>query len=528
MSELEHRTSLEQKLQERLRFEELLSDLSATFVNLPADHVDQKINDGLRRLGENLRVDLGTVILFNEEEASFQVTHEWVISSITSDPNFRGIIVDDKYPWLARQLVRQEPVSISQLDDFPAVATKERKACEEIGIKSVLWVPFNVPGSVLGYVAFNTIVKRTTWSHELIQRIRLVGEIFANALARQGAQRQLQEAFSEIERLKDRLERENIYLREEIAVNHKHDEVVGQSDAIRKVLSQVEQVAETNATVLLLGETGTGKELLARSIHNLSPRKGRPMIKVNCAGLPATLVESELFGREKGAYTGALTRQIGRFEVADGSTIFLDEISELSLELQAKLLRVLQEGQFERLGSSKTLKVNVRVIAATNRDLAKAVSEGKFREDLYYRLNVFPISVPPLRARREDVPLLVWTFIKEFGEIMGKNIHRVPRKTMDALQAYPWPGNVREVRNVIERAMILCEDATLRVELPAAREQTPFQGATLAELERKHISEVLERTGWRVRGRSGAAAILGLKPTTLEARIKKLGIRQDQ
>jgi transcriptional regulator with GAF, ATPase, and Fis domain len=291
------------------------------------------------------------------------------------------------------------------------------------------------------------------------------------------------------------------------------------------LLSEAEKVAATDSTVLVMGETGTGKELLAHAIHNLSARKERPMLTVNCSALPGSLIESELFGREKGAYTGALTKRIGRFEVADGSTVFLDEISELPLELQAKLLRVLEDGSFERLGSSQSIKVDVRVIAATNRDLAKEVSQGRFREDLYYRLNVFPLTVPPLRERREDIPLLVWTFINEYGERMGKTIESIPRKTMESLQRYVWPGNVRELKNVVERAMILSKGPGLHVEVPGiSASDRPKSMMTLEEVEKRHITHVLENTGWRVRGKNGAAEILGLKPTTLDSRIKKLGI----
>ena len=269
------------------------------------------------------------------------------------------------------------------------------------------------------------------------------------------AERKLQQALEEIAKLKDRLQAENVYLREEIKSENSHSEIIGQSAAIEQVLGLVEQVALTDSAVLLLGETGTGKELLARAIHRLSPRKDQPMVTVNCAALPSTLVESELFGSEEGAYTGALSKRIGRFEIADGSTIFLDEIGDLPADVQVKLLRVLQEGQFERLGSSQTIAVNVRIVAATNRDLAAAVEAGCFREDLYYRLNVFPISVPPLRERGEDIAALVWAFVEELGMKMGKSIESIPRRTMQELQAYPWPGNVRELRNVIERAMIL-------------------------------------------------------------------------
>ena len=280
--------------------------------------------------------------------------------------------------------------------------------------------------------------------------------------------------------------------------------------------------------MLLLGETGTGKELLAEAIHAASPRGKRALVKVNCAALPATLIESELFGREKGAYTGALARQMGRFEIADGSTIFLDEVGELPLELQPKLLRVLQDGRFERVGSTQTIQVDVRLIAATNRDLAAAVGEGSFREDLYYRLNVFPVEVPPLRERREDIAMLAWTFVKEFGEAMGRPVERIADESMAALEAYAWPGNVRELRNVIERAMILARDTTLHVSLGRTSARAPAGPAsgTLLAAERTLIRRALEQPTWRIRGAGGAAERLGLKPPTLESRIQKLGLRR--
>jgi transcriptional regulator with GAF, ATPase, and Fis domain len=343
---------------------------------------------------------------------------------------------------------------------------------------------------------------------------------------RKQAEEGLQGALSEIKALKEQLEAENVYLREEMEVKYQHEDVIGKSGKIKQVLLEIEQVAGTESTVLLLGETGTGKELIARTIHNLSPRKSRTLVKVNCAALPSTLVENELFGSEKGAYTGALRKRTGRFEIANGSTIFLDEISELPLELQAKLLRVLQDGRFERLGSSKTIGVDVRVIAATNRDLAKAVQNGQFREDLYYRLNVFPITIPPLRERIEDIPLLVWAFVKEFGEIMGKTIEQISQKSMDSLQRYYWPGNVRELRNVIERAIILCNDPILPIEVPKGAVSSTRGHMTLTEVERNHIISILDMTRWRVRGKNGAAEILGLKPTTLDSKMAKLGIRR--
>jgi len=342
---------------------------------------------------------------------------------------------------------------------------------------------------------------------------------------RKRAEEALRAAFAEIRTLKEQLEAENVILREEVKLSHVHGDIVGESQAIKRTLALAEQVASTDSTVVIYGETGTGKELLARSIHNLSKRRDRPLVTVNCAAMPATLIEAELFGREKGAYTGAATRQAGRFEVADRGTIFLDEVGELSPEAQAKLLRVLQEGKFERLGSTNTLTADVRVIAATNRNLEQAVRNGRFREDLFYRLNVFPITVPPLRERREDIPLLVWTFVREFGEKMGKRIETIPRTTLEALCGNPWPGNVRALRNTIERAMILSSGTALQAEVkdvaPGAADLTVDDAA-----ERARITRALEASGWRIRGAGGAAEQVGLKPTTLEYRMKRLGIRR--
>ena len=337
---------------------------------------------------------------------------------------------------------------------------------------------------------------------------------------------ELRTALSEIKTLKDQLEAENIYFRQEIKMKHQFDHILGQSDGLKYVLYRAEQVAPTNTTVLILGETGTGKELIAAAIHNMSPRKDRPLITVNCAALPANLMESELFGREKGAFTGADTRQVGRFEVANGSTLCLDEIGELPLEVQAKLLRAIQHNEFERLGSSHTIKVDVRIVATTNRNLEEEVRKGRFRQDLYYRLNVFPITVPPLRQRKEDIPLLVQAFIERYSRKLGKQITSIQKETMKALQDYPWPGNVRELESVIERAVILCPGPVLQLADKLEISSLPLSSTvrTLEEMERNQILKILSETRWRIEGKDGAAAILGLHPSTLRARMHKLGI----
>lgn len=339
----------------------------------------------------------------------------------------------------------------------------------------------------------------------------------------------LQKALTEVEQLKTRLEQENIYLQQEIKLTHNFEEIISQSKKFRKVLTQVEQVAATDSTVLILGESGTGKELIARAVHNISKRKERALVIVNCAALPSTLIESELFGHEKGAFTGAFTHKIGRFELADGGSIFLDEIGEIPLELQSKLLRVLQEGEFERLGSTKTTKVNVRVIVATNLDLRMAVEKGEFREDLYYRLNVFPINLLPLRERKEDIALLAQHFLLKHGTRIGKQIGAITQKVMDALINYSWPGNVRELENIIERAVIITRGNKLDLGDSFPKNIGVLQKekiTTLEENERSYILKALEFTNWKISGERGAAKLLGIKRTTLESRMKKLNIQR--
>jgi PAS domain S-box-containing protein len=357
--------------------------------------------------------------------------------------------------------------------------------------------------------------------------VRMSGSI-QDITERKQAELDLQAALCEIKDLKEKLEVERAYLQEEIKLEYNYDNIIGQSDGLNYVLYKVEQIASNDTTVLVLGETGTGKELVARAIHGLSPRKDRTLVKVNCATLPSNLIESELFGHEKGAFTGAHARQLGRFEVADGGTLFLDEIGELPLELQPKLLRVIQDGEFERLGSSGTIKVDVRVIAATNRNLEEEVRQGRFREDLWYRLSIFPITVPPLRERREDIALLVEFFVDKISKRLGKSIENIPMSVMNTLQEYQWPGNVRELENVLERAAINSSGPKLRLvdELKAPHKDLAPTQKTLGDVEHDHIVRVLEQTNWKVSGKNGAAKILGLNRSTLRARIRKLGIHQ--
>jgi len=365
------------------------------------------------------------------------------------------------------------------------------------------------------------------------ERTRELAEVNAALQAevteRKREQEELENALSQVARLKDQLQAENIYLREEIDLDHHFGEIIGQNEVLKKVLLKVQQVATTDATVLILGETGTGKELLARAIHRLSQRKDRPLVKLSCATLPSSLIENELFGHAKGAFTGAVSKQIGRFELANGATIFLDEIGDLPLNIQTKLLRVLQEGEFERLGDPHTFKVDARIIVATNHDLEETVRNGGFRADLYHRLNVFPLALPPLRERRDDIPMLVQSFVNRHAKKLGKTIDMIPQPTMAILQEYSWPGNIRELENVIERAVIVTPGTTLRMEDMLDLGQTApaaAGGQTLEDIEREHINQILQQTQWRIEGRSGAAVVLGLKPATLRSRMQKLGIHR--
>lgn len=499
-----------------------LSAISSRFLSLPADEVDGCFHEVLELIVGTADLDRCVLSEFSEVEGFMRI-----ISKFSIDPSDKlSTGLEASTPWSQARLRMGKLVCFSNLDELPQAAAEDRRTYEKYGPASMLHIPVKVGGVPVCSISFETLRRNRKWGEEAIEQCSLLAEVFGNALSRKQSHENLAKAFEKIKELKDRLQEENIYLRQEIGIHFRHDDIIGESPGIRKVLSDVAQVSKARTSVLILGETGTGKGLLARAIHEMSPRKNKPMISVNCANLPATLVDAELFGREKGAYTGALTRQIGRFEAADGSTIFLDEVGDLPLEMQAKLLRVLQDGQFERLGSPEGIRVDVRLIAATNKDLAKEVREDRFRKDLYYRLNVFPLFMPPLRERREDIPLLVWALVGELSREMGKSITSIPKKTMDLLQSYSWPGNIRELRNVLERAIILSTAPTLRIDRPEPIDSVDSLPMTLQQVERRHIRQVLEMTNWKVSGKMGAAEVLGLKPTTLEARMKKLGIRR--
>lgn len=515
--------SLRKAIDERVAFETLIADLASEFVNLDSDLVIGAIENAQRRLVEALKIDRSALFEFDGDGNTI-FTQFWSRPEFPAPPIERGSVTT-MFPWFAAQARKGEVVVISDIDDIPADGP-DREHLKQYGTKATVCIPLIVSGRVIGALTFGSVRAARAWPAETVNRLSLIASVFASALARKRAEAELRQTLDDNVRLRDRLIQENVYLQHEVKARQGSAEIMGQSAAIRSVLDEVDQVARTGATVLLSGETGTGKELVATAIHERSSRGARAMVSVNCAAIPTTLIESELFGREKGAYTGALTRQSGLFELADGSTIFLDEIGELSGEVQVKLLRVLQEREIVRLGGSRPIRVDVRIVAATNRELEQMVADGAFREDLYYRLNVFPIRVPPLRERPEDIPTLTWAFVDEFAKAFGKRFESISKEHMLALQRYPWPGNVRELRNAVERAAIVSKGPRLVIEPPRAKATAHRRHLRLQDVERDHIRMVLERTGWRVRGHGGAAEILGLKPSTLEDRMSKLGLRR--
>jgi PAS domain S-box-containing protein len=532
MIDLSGRIDLEARLlaasSEQLGFQHLIGDIASRLVQAAPDGVDVALTESLREVGEALQLDRIVVRQAERGAAEAAVTHHWVAPQTASpEPCLTADL-----PWVFSNIEAGEPCWFSRVGDIPDPIDRETLGRQGLASQIVFPLTLHIAGHrALGALEFGTMRLEREWVPAVRERLRVVAGVISQALARKGSQAALDEALQEIRHLHDRLTDdggrgadESVEIRRDIKVLRSSRPVVSESSVIKRALAQVEQVAPTPATVLLLGETGAGKEVFAQAIHDSSPRHHRHMVRVSCAAIPPALIESELFGRERGAYTGALSRQIGRFEAANQSTLFLDEIGELPLEVQVKLLRVLQERVIERLGSTQQLKVDVRIIAATNRNLEQAVTDGTFREDLFYRLNVFPIVVPSLRDRIEDVPGLVWAFIDEFSSLFGKRIESVSKDSLRELQGYSWPGNVRELRNVIERAVILATGPHLTVPAPKPSVRAAQTAQTLEALEIRHIRSVLESTNWRVRGRGGAAERLGLKPTTLESRMARLGI----
>ncbi len=512
-----------QILEQRIEFETLITDVSARLINTSPSEVDREIEITLALVRDFFQVDRCVLCSIRSNREFVWVTHGSYAEGF--EPVSGDINLADLFPWSYKRLIIQgRHTNVTSIDELPPDAETERNSWSAMSIRSAMTVPLSIAGQVSCIIVLNALQEERSWPEEYVPRLRLLGEILINTLERRNNEAQLQEHFQEIGRLKQKLEIENAFLRNEVKISRKKRGVHGISEGMVSVMAQVRQVAVTESTVLIQGETGTGKELVAQTIHLLSQKRERVMVKVNCAALPTALVESELFGREKGAYTGALSRQIGRFELADGSTLFLDEVAEMPLETQAKLLRVLQEGEFERLGSPRTTKVDVRLIAASNRDLAEEVEQGRFRRDLYYRLNIFPIRVPPLRERTEDISQLVWEFVNEFSERMGKKISHISSHDMALLKTYSWPGNVRELRNVIEHSLIISKGITLELQHALSGDRQPDMPVTLAEMERFHIQAILKKTRGKIKGADGAAKLLGLKPPTLYSRMHKLGI----
>ena len=465
-------------LAEGSAFEGVIGDLSARFAGIEPTRFDEEVAYCLRAVVEWFGTDRASFQEFSPDMATLVNAHTWARRS-GIEPNPPKAIWQH-FPWYFDQLKQGKDVVLGNLEaELPAAAAAEREYAARVGFRAVMTLPLAVAGKIQCVISTGDFTAPREWTPIDVTRLRIVGDILASAFDRKRRDADLLVRLDEIRALRDRLEEENVSLREEVKSTHDFEEIVGQSPAINQALARLSLAAPTGVAVLLLGETGTGKELLARALHQRSPRNGRPFVRVNCAAIPSTLIESELFGHEKGAFTGAVATRAGRFEAAHSGSLFLDEIGELGIDVQAKLLRVLQDGTFERVGSARTLHSDVRVIAATNRDLDRAMTEGRFREDLYYRLNVFPITLPPLRARREDIPLLVWSVINRRQRVLGRQITDVPKRVMQSLAAYDWPGNVRELENVVERALILSRGSTLHVEdlaggaAPAAAQADP-------------------------------------------------------
>ncbi|MDH5212902.1 MAG: sigma 54-interacting transcriptional regulator [Gammaproteobacteria bacterium] len=512
-------------LAERLRMQNFVADISTRLITASDRGAGEVLTQSLGDTCRYFEADRATLIWFDRSREKAQLLYFW---NETGQAPYVQLVLDS-FPWSAPQLLQGKQLSYSVSDTLPVPAEKDQQSLRALGVKAVALVPLVMGGEVLGACTFSNFQRDRSWSDRDMADLKVITELFGNVVVRIRAQEELGRAINELRKVAERLEAENVYLRDEIRSTHGFHELVGESEALIRCLKQVEQVSKTGTTVLIQGETGTGKELIARAVHEHSPRSSRPLVKVNCAALPANLIESELFGYEKGAFTGAASKKKGRFDLADGGTIFLDEIGDFPLELQGKLLRVLQEGEFQRLGGGETIKVDVRVITATNRNLIDAVDNGEFRADLYYRINTFPIFLPPLRERTGDVRILAEHFVRIHAQQLGKQISAISSIMLDKMESYSWPGNVRQLESVIQRALISAKGETLELaeEFDVGATSAAEEGDTFADLrdiEREHMEKVLARSNGMIAGAKGAAAILGVPPSTLRSKMKKLGV----
>jgi formate hydrogenlyase transcriptional activator len=515
-SELERSRAADSLRRSEAQRRMLLEINNAVITKLSRDELWTAIADAVRRI---VPFDRLALTQYDAKDDRLRiVTYGGPYQRDDYTPIGRELKLDDSPAGLA--FTSQRYVLRRDLETERMTSSEERAYSH--GFRSICALPLVIRGQSIGAITMGSL-NRAQYSEDDAEFLMEVSNQIALAIHNMSLH-------EEAQALRARFEAQAVYLQEEIKSEHNFEEIIGQSDPVRRLLKQVEQVAPTEATVLIRGETGTGKELLARAVHDRSRRKSRPLVKVNCGAIPAGLVESELFGHEKGAFTGATQRRIGRFELADGGTIFLDEVTELPVDTQVKLLRVLQEGDFERVGSSQTIKVNVRVIAATNRNLQDAVKSGLFRADLFYRLNVFPLEVPALRERPMDIPLLVNFFLSKFAKSLGKEMRGVSQKSMEILSRYSWPGNIRELQNVIERAVVLAKGPVMQIDESMLREEESASDSsfieTLENNERNHIMRALSETRWVIHGKKGAAEILGINPSTLRSRMEKLGIKK--
>lgn len=518
------------ELARRLRYQNVVARVSTLLGTASDAMADQIVENCMGTIARFFEADRSAMFWLDDRvEEKISIAYAWSRSGVDE---FRGTVSLEMLPRMKAQLERREVIRIDSVAKLGADSEVDRANFAAFGLKSLLVIPLIVEDEIVGALTLGRLNIERPWSDQNVSDVTVFSELLANFVMHLKSRRALANALTGLQNATERLEAENVYLREEVERKQGFDEIVGESHAILRCLNQVEQVANTKISVLILGETGTGKELIARAIHDHSDRRNRPLVKINCAALPAALIESELFGHERGAFTGADSQKRGRFDLADGSTLFLDEIGEFPIELQAKLLRVLQEGEFERLGGTRTIEVDVRLVVATNRNLIAAVDAGEFRSDLYYRINTFPVELPALRDRGGDIELLARHFVSRHAKLLGRDVQEISSEAMRQLRQYDWPGNVRELDGIIQRALISNTGPIVDLAEPLLRadesgDMPVIVSSTIAELklvEREHIVAILNESNWKISGRSGAASQLGIPPSTLRSKMKKLGI----